>query len=996
MRVQVQMGRVLVLTFLCILTACFVCDGDELNTTCSTSDLDALTDFKNGLQDSGNRLQTWHGSNCCQWQGIGCNNTTGAVISIDLKNPSVSSAFSLSGEISPSLLKLKSLQYLDLSLNAFNQIPVPEFLGSFQNLQYLNLSKAGFSGVVPPALGNLSTLNSLDVSSELFSGLSVSSLDWVTRLVSLKHLAMDRTDLSLVSSNFFESLNMLPSLTSLHLSSCGLSGSISSLSHVNFSSLEVLDLSLNDFNSLFPDWLVNVSSLVHVDLSICGLYGRIPLGLSELPNLEYLNLAMNDNLSASCSQLFRGSWKKIEVIDLATNKLHGRLPASIGSMSSLVVFDLFVNSVEGGIPPSIGKLCNLKMFRLSGNNLTGNLPEFLEANNCEPNSVLPSLVQLDLSSNRLVGDLPNWLDQLKNLVELSLSNNLFQGSIPASIGNLRNLSRLGLTNNQLTGPLPDSFGKLSELSYLDVSLNHLTGSISEVHFSTLSKLKFLFLSSNSIVFNVSSIWIPPFQAQNLDVGSCHLGPSFPAWLRTQKKLLSLSIGNASISDTIPDWFWGITSNLSLLNISFNHLQGQVPNPFTIAPFADVDFSSNLLAGPIPLPAVEIELLDLSQNRFSGPIPQNLSLTMPNLIFLSLSDNTLTGNIPISIGDMQSLQVIDLSRNNLVGAIPASVGKCSFLKALDLSSNNLLGNIPLSLGQLEQLQSLHLSHNQLTGNLPSTFRNLSSLETLDIGNNALSDSIPPWIGDGFSNLRILSLRSNAISGEIPTTISNLSSLQVLDLALNNLTGSIPWSFGNFKAMLSKQNKTQYLLYGKYRGVYFEENFVANIKGGPQKYTKTLSLVISIDISGNNLDGEIPDGITKLFGLVALNLSDNEINGRIPENISNLQELLSLDLSGQMSTFTASSFTGNPGLCGDPLEVKCQGSNNSDKGETIVDDEDDSLIDRWFYLSVGLGFAAGILVPMFVFSIRRPWADAYFTLVDRVVKCSMKGRTAKCRN
>ncbi|XP_065870518.1 receptor-like protein EIX1 [Euphorbia lathyris] len=958
------MGSVsVVVAFLCILTGCFVCDGDQLSITCSKSDLEALIDFKNGLQDSGNRLQSWRGKNCCQWQGIRCNNRTRAVISIDLKNPSVSS---LSGEIRPSLLKLKSLQYLDLSLNTFNQIPIPDFLGSLQSLQYLNLSKAGFTGVVPLALGNLSTLNFLDVSSE-FSSLSANSFDWITRLVSLKHLAMDGTDLSLVSTNLFEALNMLPSLTSLHLSACGLSGPISSLSHVNFTSLEVLDLSLNNFNSLFPDWLVNISSLAHVDLSISGLYGRIPLGFSELPNLQYLNLAMNNNLSASCSQLFRGSWKKIEVLSLSTNKLHGRLPASIGNMSSLVVFDLFVNSVEGWIPPSIGKLCNLQRFDLSGNNLTGSLPESLEGNNCQPNGFLPSLMQLKLSSNRLEGDLPNWLGQLDNLAELFLSNNLFQGSIPADLGNLRNLSRLGLANNQLTGTLPDSFGKLSELSTLDVSVNHLTGSISEVHFSRLSKLRFLFLSSNSFVFNVSSIWIPPFQAQNLDIGSCHLGPFFPAWLRTQKKLLFLSVSNSSISDTIPDWFWGISSNLSLLNISCNHLQGRVPNLFNIAPFADVDFSSNLLEGPIPLPAVEIELLDLSKNRFSGPIPQNLSSAMPNLIFLSLSDNQLTGNIPVVIGDMQLLQVIDLANNSFVGTIPASMGKCSFLKALDLGFNNLSGNIPVSLGQLKQLQSLHLSNNKLS--------------------------------------------------EIPSTLSNLSSLQVLDLALNNLAGSMPITFGDFKAMSGKQNITQYLFYGKYRGVYYEESLVVNIKGGPQKYTKTLSLVTSIDVSSNNLNGKLPDGITNLLGLVALNLSHNQIKGQIPEKISNLQELLSLDLSsntfsgeipssmsllsflsslnlsnnnfsgmipykGQMSTFTESSFAGNPDLCGDPLQLKCHG-NDSDKRETIVDDEDDGLIDRWFYLSLGLGFAAGILVPMFVLGIRKPWADAYFKLVDRIV-------------
>jgi len=1024
------MGKVsilgLVLAVLGVLAGEFVCNGDTLYINCSLSDRKALTDFKHGLEDPENRLSSWKGTHCCQWRGISCDNANGAVISVDLHNPyPVSSAesstrygyWNLSGEIRPSLLKLKSLQHLDLSLNTFNNIPIPTFLGSMRSLRYLNLSEAGFSGAVPLNLGNLSSLEFLDVSSP-FSGLAVSSLEWVRGLVSLKHLAINGVDLSMVGSNWLGVLNVLPHLAEIHLSGCGLSGSVLSHSSVNFTSLSVIDLSLNHFDSIFPDWLVNISSLSYVDLSNCGLYGRIPLGFSELPSLQYLSLAMNDNLSASCSQLFQGSWKKIEVLSLAANKLHGKLPSSIGNMSSLTNFDLFSNSVEGGIPSSIGKLCNLKIFDLSGNNLTGSLPEVLERTSCVSNNPMPSLIYLRLSVNHLVGNLPAWLGELENLAELTLDYNMIQGPIPASLGNLHDLTILRLAGNQLNGSLPDSFGQLSQLWSLDVSFNHLSGFITELHFSRLHKLKFLHLSSNSLNFNVSSNWIPPFQLRNLDLGSCHLGPSFPAWLRTQKEVGFLDFSNASISDTIPNWFWEISSNLSLLNVSFNQLQGLLPNPLSVAPFADVDFSSNLLEGPIPLPTVGIESLDLSNNHFSGSIPQNITESMPDLIFLSLSNNQLTGAIPASIGDMLILQVIDLSNNSLERNIPSSIGNSSLLKALDLSHNNLSGVIPELLGQLNQLQSIHLSNNNLTGKLPLSLQNLSSLETLDLGNNRLSGNIPLWIGGGFPQLRILSLRSNAFSGEIPSNLANLSSLQVLDLADNKLTGAIPETLGDFKAMSKEQYVNQYLLYGKYRGLYYGERFVMNIKGGPQKYTKTLSLVTSIDLSINSLNGEFPDQITKLVGLVTLNLSKNQVSGHVPDNISSLRQLSSLDLSsnrlsgaipsslpalsflsylnlsnnnlsgmipyrGQMTTFEASSFSGNPGLCGPPLVLQCQGDDSGKGGTSTIEDSDDGFIDSWFYLSIGLGFAAGILVPMLVFAIKKPWRLSYFGFVDKIV-------------
>lgn len=214
----------LLLAILFLLSRESNCTGDFSFKNCSKSDLLALNDFKNGLEDPGHRLSSWQGSNCCQWQGISCENRTGAVISIDLHNPNpaFSSSLSrhrfwnLSGVISPSLLKLKSLQYLDLSFNTFNYIPIPEFLGSLLNLRYLNLSNAWFRGEVPPSLGNLSSLQSLDVSSE-YPSLMASSLDWVIGLVSLKHVVMDGVDLSMIGSNCVRAFNVLPHLTSLHL-----------------------------------------------------------------------------------------------------------------------------------------------------------------------------------------------------------------------------------------------------------------------------------------------------------------------------------------------------------------------------------------------------------------------------------------------------------------------------------------------------------------------------------------------------------------------------------------------------------------------------------------------------------------------------------------------------------------------------------------------------------------------------------------------------------
>ncbi|OWM78398.1 hypothetical protein CDL15_Pgr016122 [Punica granatum] len=564
------------------------CTGDGHVRNCSESDRETLLRFKDRLDDPQNQLASWTGSNCCRWIGIGCNKMTGAVASINLGNRR--GFWNLSGEISPSLLNLRSsLQRIDLSFNSFDGVPVPGFLGQLVNLQYLNLSNSGFSGPVPPSLGNLSSLVYLDLSSEFLGLLSADNIDWLSGMSSLRFLGLDGVELSVVGPDWAGVLNNLPRLTDLHLRGCGLAGLAPSFSSVNFTSLAVLDLSVNPLSSEIPAWTANITSLEYLDMSSSGLFGRIPLGFRELPNLRSLILSGNNNLSASCSQLLRGSWGKIEVLDLSSNGIHGRIPSSIGNMTSLIDFSVFANNVEGGIPSTIGSLCSLVSFDLSGNNLTGILPgSLLGTEDCISNSSLPSLMQLRLSNNQLNGLLPDWLGQLKSLVELSLDYNSLQGPIPASLGKLRNLTSLGLAGNELNGTLPKSLGDLSELSNFDVSFNHLTGMVSSEHFMKLSKLKILHLSSNSFILNVSSGWIPPFQAGYLDLGSCQIGPRFPDWLRSQNEVEYLDFSNASISGPIPKWFWDISSNLSLLNISLNQLQGQLPNPLKASPFADID------------------------------------------------------------------------------------------------------------------------------------------------------------------------------------------------------------------------------------------------------------------------------------------------------------------------------------------------------------------------------------------------------------------------
>ncbi|KAL0289572.1 UNVERIFIED_CONTAM: Receptor-like protein EIX2 [Sesamum angustifolium] len=175
-------------------------------------------------------------------------------------------------------------------------------------------------------------------------------------------------------------------------------------------------------------------------------------------------------------------------------------------------------------------------------------------------------------------------------------------------------------------------------------------------------------------------------------------------------------------------------------------------------------------------------------------------------------------------------------------------------------------------------------------------NCTSLEMIDVGDNRLTGKIPDWIGNSFSEVRILILSSNAFHGSMPLSLCRLANLQILDISSNKISGAIPECLQDFIAMKEKQNP--YVFWGPKESFPFtkpSENAYLMWKGKEVRYVNYVGLVKLIDFSNNNLVGRIPSNITKLVGLVGLNVSKNNLVGPIPTDIGELQFLNFLDLS-----------------------------------------------------------------------------------------------------
>ncbi|WCJ38915.1 disease resistance family protein / LRR family protein [Euphorbia peplus] len=928
------------------------------NSSCIEIERNALVQFKQSLVDPSRRLSSWVGEDCCQWDGVTCSKVTGNVTRIDLRNSfdltypeyimfgSEAEAYewlSLSGQISPSLLNLKHLQYLDLSKNNFLGNPIPEFIGSLSELKYLNLSHASFSGMIPPHLGNLSNLENLDLFPYSFTNpdpksLWVSNLNWVARLESLRYLNLANVNLSLASNHWLQTVNMLPSLLELRLTGCDLRSLPHSLPSVNITKLQVLDLTVNSFNSsLIPSWLFNLTALVTLNLA---------------------NSEMKDTIVAD-------AWR---------------------NFCNLQVLDLSFNEISGDVLGSLPKCSNT------------------------------TLEVLSLRYSKFSGNIPELLGNFKRLRVLKLCGNSFVGSIPKSIERLSFLEELDLSNNRLSGNIPESIGQISALNYLDLSMNSWQGVVSENHFLTLKHLKCLSLSSvnQSLAFSVKQEWVPPFSLEVILIKDCRLSSTFPAWLKTQKELVRIALKGVSISGTIPGWFWNLTPNIRWLELQNNQLTGILPKSLNFSPEAVYfDISSNLFKGTVPL-SLNVQCLSFSNNKFSNPIPQTMGQEMSSAFVLQLSGNLLSGNIPSSLNKMKKLTTLDLSNNRFSGNVFGDWKGLEELNTLDLSNNNLSGGIPNSICSLPQLQILKLNGNSLSGDFSLSLQNCTSLVTLDLGGNKFSGKIPNWIGERLVSVSLLNLQDNMFSGSIPEQLCHLSSLHILNLSHNNLSGSIPPCLGSLSGITSFKPYSA----SPYAPPYSEQTLL-NVKGQQIEYTKILYLVNIIDLSRNNLQGEIPDEITNLKYLGTLNVSQNQLTGKIPENIGDLKRLETLDLScnhisgvmpPSMPSMTSlnylnlshnnlsgripstnqfltlidpSIYEDNPGLCGPPLPTNCSVSNEGNKQHKDDDrEEEDESGTIWFCLGMAVGFVVGFWAVCGSLIVKRSWRNAYFKFVDRM--------------
>ncbi|KAF0891663.1 hypothetical protein E2562_010882 [Oryza meyeriana var. granulata] len=525
---------------------------------------------------------------------------------------------------------------------------------------------------------------------------------------------------------------------------------------------------------------------------------------------------------------------------------------------------------------------------------------------------LTSLRRLNLAGNDFGGAaLPaSGLERLAELTHLNLSNAGFASQIPIGVGSLRELVSLDLSSTEQTSAMPL---ELKEPSFRAVMAN-------------LTKLRELRLDGVDMS-SAAGDWCDVLAEsthglQVLTLQSCKLSGAICSSFSRLRSLAAVDLSfNQGFYDTsgelfalsgeIPELFAELSS-LAVLNLSNNGFNGSFPQGvFQLERLRVLDVSSNSnLSGSLPeFPATSLEVLDLSETKFSGQISS-------------------------SIGNLKHLRILDISGSNgrFSGALPDSISDLSSLSFLDLSSSGFqLGELPASIGRMQSLSTLRLRECAISGEIPSSVGNLTRLSELDLSQNNLTGPININSKGAFLNLEILNLCCNSLSGltvivddehyynisssaplpqinSLGLACCNMTKIPAilryvvvndLDLSCNQLDGPIPdWIWANqndnidvFKFNLSRNRFTNMELPLANARVYYLDLSFNNLQGHlpiPQSPQ-------FLDYSNNRFSSVPEDLMARLSSSFFLNLANNSLHGGIPPIICNASSLKLLDLS-----------------------------------------------------------------------------------------------------
>ncbi|VAH71568.1 receptor like protein 22-like [Triticum dicoccoides] len=619
-------------------------------------------------------------------------------------------------------------------------------------------------------------------------------------------------------------------VTALELGGCGLYSQGLDPAIFRLTSLQLLDLSMNDFGlySLPASGFERLSLLTHLNLSNSGFQGQIPIGIVGLVNLISLDL----------SGLYEPNDDSVYGYDSVYNLLSLQEPS----------FQIL-----------LANLSNLRELYLDGVDMSssGDWCHALAKS-------LPHLRVLSLSSCQLRRPICPLLSNLHSLTVINLQDNFYETTapFPEFFMDFLNLSVLRLGSTNLQGWFPCRTFESKTLRVLDLSFNeNLSGHMP--NFSNTSSLETMMLDVTNFSFGKPGSFsnFKSLQALSLDVDFAFMEHQSSLGIHTSLRHLELTqMDSTKDLGLILSWIGDLQNLASLELRGWN---------FSWKSFSSVAKLKNLRS------------LSMYYCSFTKPLLPAIG-NLVNLRSLVIHRCELNGPMPSAIGDLADLESLEITADDFLGPIPSAIGNLRSLKSLEINAHGLLGPIPSSIGNLSSLIRLEISASEFSGPMPAAICNLSNLEALEIYSSGFSGPIPYAVGL-LKKLTSLWLRECSFSGKIPNSVFNLTRLIELDLSFNLLSGEVPASVFTIPTLQHLDIQSNQLS-GSIQDFNATSSHLLSVDLSTNELTGNIPMsffqltsLVYLDIGWNNLVGLVDLSLFRRLGnLIHLTLSNNNLS------------------------------------------------------------------------------------------------------------------------
>ncbi|KAL4559891.1 hypothetical protein LXL04_032037 [Taraxacum kok-saghyz] len=448
----------------------------------------------------------------------------------------------LDGTLPQCLNNLSSLKLLDISSNRFTGILVPSLIANLTSMEYLDFSHNKYKGsFFFSSFSNHTNLEFVRFISDndRFEVETEEPIAWIP-MFQLKFLSYLIIPKGLVIPRFLLHRHKLQQVDMSHNSMEGhfpnwliknntnleriilRNNLFSGMSLHRNTNMKWLDMSGNRIIGNIPDHIPKFFPNLHIlYFSMNSLSGVIPSSVV----IRSAKWIVHKHLLVICVKTIREQKHPIDsqgrspttFVDISNNNLSGRIPEFFGELSTLRILILRKNKFSGSIPKGLCLLRNVSLLDLSYNSLSGFLGYAIrssyhyhdegikwwhDSDNLGDETsgtqeqvefttkkkiflrykgdILNYMAGLDLSCNKLIGEIPEELGLLTQLRALNLSHNQLIGPIPVNFSNLAKIESLDLSSNGLTGTVPTELIELTSLSVFNVSHNNLSGKLPEI------------------------------------------------------------------------------------------------------------------------------------------------------------------------------------------------------------------------------------------------------------------------------------------------------------------------------------------------------------------------------------------------------------------------------------------------------------------------------------------------------------------------------------